>query len=114
MVTVDVAECPATTDAGEATPAESEKSGVGTKVAVAFRLASMVKVHTSEPEQAPLQPLKVKPDAAVAASETEVPMARLVEHNPGQLIPPRSLVTLPVPVPAIAAVRVKTGTTVVF
>jgi hypothetical protein len=113
MVTVDAAECPATIDAGEATSAESEKSGVGTKVAVAFRSASIVKVHTSEPEQAPLQPLKVKPDAAVAVSKTEVPMARLVEHNPGQSIPPRSLVTVPVPAPAIAAVRVKTGTTVV-
>src|ERR1700740_1428084 len=106
MVTVDVAECPATTDAGEAASAESEKSGVGTKVAVAFRSASMVKVHTAVPEQAPLQPLKVKPDAALAVSETEVPMARRVEHNPGQLIPPKSLVTVPAPAPAISAVRV--------
>src|SRR6476620_540634 len=114
MLIVDVAECPATTDAGEATSAESEKSGVGTKVAVAFRSASMVKVHTSEPEQAPLQPLKVKPGAAVAVSTTEVPMTRLVEHTPGQLIPPRSLVTVPVPSRATAAVIVKTGTTVVF
>ena len=49
------------------------------------------------PPQAPLQPLKLYPEAAEAVSVTEVPDAYEPEQEPPQLIPEGLLVTVPEP-----------------
>jgi hypothetical protein len=77
----------------------------GEKVAVtATAEVPMVKVHGSVPEHAPVHPAKKEPPAAVAVSVTDVPVLSGVLVQPpgtaGQLIPPTSLVTLPLPLPA--------------
>jgi hypothetical protein len=71
------------------------------KVAVTDLAAFIVTVHVPVPVQAPLQPAKVEPDAAVAVSVTEVPLEKLAVQVPGQLIPAGLLVTVPLPVPAV-------------
>ncbi len=57
------------------------------------------------PEQAPLQPEKVLPLAAVAVKETEVLLAKLVEQVVPQLIPAGLETTVPLPV--LETVRAK-------
>jgi hypothetical protein len=49
------------------------------------------------PEQAPVQPVKVLPAAAVAVKVTAVPLGKLALQVPGQLMPPVELVTAPEP-----------------
>ena len=61
------------------------------------------------PEQAPLQPLKIEPDAGVAARLTLVPEANVAEHVAPQLMPAGALVTDPLPVPAREMVKVTRG-----
>jgi hypothetical protein len=51
------------------------------------------------PVQAPLQPVKIDPDAACAVSVTDVPGAKSVEHTTPQAIPSGLEVTVPVPSP---------------
>jgi hypothetical protein len=48
-------------------------------------------------EQAPVQPAKVLPAAAVAVKVTVVPLGKLALQVPGQLMPPVELVTEPEP-----------------
>lgn len=49
------------------------------------------------PPQAPVQPEKFEPLCALAESETVVPLVKLAEHVPGQLMPAGLLMTLPLP-----------------
>jgi hypothetical protein len=53
-------------------------------------------VH-DDPEQAPLNPEKLYPEAGVAVSVTLVPLLKFAVHVPGQLIPAGLLVTVPLP-----------------
>src|SRR6266511_1974950 len=76
------------------------------KVAVAAWLALMVSVHVPVPEQSPLQPAKLEPEAAVAVRMTEVPSAKACEQVLPQSIPAGLLVTMPAPLPAFATVSV--------
>ena len=71
-------------------------------VAVTDLAAFTVSVHASVPAQAPVQPEKAEPAAAVAVSVNIVPPAKLAEHVAPQLIPGGVLVTVPLPVPISA------------
>ena len=64
------------------------------------------------PEQAPLQFVNVESPAAVAVRATTVPSLNRVEHALGQLMRAGLLVTVPLPVPDVATVRVNWRTTV--
>jgi hypothetical protein len=92
--------------------ADSEKSGAGTKVAVTLRSLLIVTLHASVPEQAPPQFVSVESPAAVAVRATIVPSLNRAEHAPGQLMRAGLLVTMPLPVPDVATVRVNCRTTV--
>src|SRR6266545_1229276 len=65
------------------------------KVAVTARSWSIVTVQAPVPLQAPPQPLKLEPVAAVAVSVTTVPCTNCAEHVAPQLIPTGELVTVP-------------------
>jgi len=69
------------------------------KVAVTALAAVMVTLQVPVPEQAPLQPAKVEPAAAVAVRVTGVPLAKLALQVLGQLMPLGLLLTEPDPVP---------------
>jgi hypothetical protein len=77
-----------------------------TKVAVTLRAWLMVTLHAPVPLQAPLQPEKVEPAAGVAVKVTLVPDEKLALQVLPQVIPAGVLVTLPLPVPLLLAVRV--------
>jgi hypothetical protein len=77
------------------------------KVAVIACAALIVAVHVPVPEQPPLQPVKVEPAAGVAVSVTAVPEVKEVEQVAPQEIPAGELVTVPLPVPALATVSAK-------
>ena len=55
----------------------------------------------------PDHPAKVEPEAGVAVRATAVPPLKAAEQALPQLIPAGLLVTVPLPVPALANVRVK-------
>src|SRR5438445_771771 len=81
---------------------------VGVKVAVTVVAAEMVTVQVPVPEQPPpVQPAKVEPAAGAAVSVTVVPLAKLAAQVALQSMPAGELVTVPLPVPAGATVRVK-------
>ena len=64
--------------------------------------------HDPVPEQPPpLQPLKVELAAGAAVSVTAVPFVKLAAQVAPQSMPAGELVTVPLPVPAGATVRVK-------
>jgi hypothetical protein len=64
-------------------------------------------MHVPVPEQpAPLHPVKVEPDAAVAVKMTIVPSLNDAAHVAPQLIPAGALVTDPEPDPAFVTVSV--------
>jgi hypothetical protein len=59
-------------------------------------------VHVPVPEQpAPDQPPKLEPDDGDADSVTALPLAKLAEQVPGQLIPPGLDMMLPLPLPLV-------------
>src|SRR5262245_19823227 len=85
------------------------------KAAVTDLACVMDTVQVPVPEQAPLQPAKVEPDAAAAVSVALVPFAKLafcVAHVVPQLIPAGLEVTVPVPVPLLFRVSVSLAVTV--
>jgi hypothetical protein len=57
----------------------------------------MVTEHEPVPEQAPLHPEKVEPEAALAVSVTAVPALKLAEHVEPQSMPDGEEVTAPFP-----------------
>jgi hypothetical protein len=81
--------------------------GVGINVAVAATADDIVTVQVGVvPEHAPDQPLKVEPLAAAAVNVTDVPDAKLAEHDAVQLMPAGFDVTVPLPLPAIVRLSV--------
>ena len=82
-----------------------EDGAVGGRLNVAVTVVAPLTVtaHVPVPEQAPLQPAKVEPLAAVAVSVTLVPDATDSAHVAPQLMPAGALVTVPEPVPALAS-----------
>ena len=69
-----------------------------------------VTIHAPVPEQAaPVQPVNVEPDAAVAVKVTTVLLGKAAEHVDPQLMPAGLLVTVPAPPPVLFTV--KTGDT---
>jgi hypothetical protein len=80
--------------------------GFAVKFALTDFAASMVTLHAPVPLHAPLQPANVEPESGVAVKSTTVPFAKLAEHVAPQEIPEGALVTVPVPVPLLATVRV--------
>src|SRR5438552_11410798 len=70
----------------------------------------MVTAQVPVPVQAPLQPVKVEPAAAVAVSVTEVSLGTANEQVVPQSMPGGELVTEPEPEPAFVTVRVCVGT----
>lgn len=84
---------------------DTVSAAVATNVAVTLVASTTSTWHGPEvPEQAPLQPAKRAPDAAVAVSVTVVPSATVVLQAVPQLIPAGALVT--VPPPTLSTVRV--------
>jgi hypothetical protein len=81
--------------------------GTSAKVAVAVLSPSIVSVQLPVPEHAPLHPLKLELAPAAGVSVTLVPLSKEAEQVPPQLIPPLSLVTVPVPLPAFPTVNVR-------
>jgi hypothetical protein len=80
--------------------------GLAVKLAVQDLAAFMVTEPEAQPE--PLQPAKVEPEAGVAVRATTVPLLKLEEQVEPQVIPAGELVTVPLPVPALATERAKT------
>jgi hypothetical protein len=82
--------------------------GTGTRVkeAVTVWAVLMVTTHDAVPEQAPLQPEKVEPDAGVAVSVTAAGARKPALQVGPQLRPVGEEVTVPVPVPALPTVSV--------
>src|SRR5579883_1453032 len=78
----------------------------GVKVAVTEAAEDKVTVQALVPLHAPLHPLKVEPLAGFAVSTTFVPEAKTAEHLLPQLMPAGTLVTVPLPEPALLTVRV--------
>jgi hypothetical protein len=79
-------------------------------VTVTVRLLFIVTVHcllSVETESQPLQLLTVEPLAGVAVRVTTVPRRNVAVQVVPQLIPGGSLVTVPLPVPALVTVSVK-------
>jgi hypothetical protein len=106
-VSVPLDEFPPITLVGLTVSEESAAGGMELKVALTDFAASMVRLHAPVPLHAPLQPAKVEPESGVAAKLTTVPFAKLAEHVVPQEIPDGVLVTVPVPAPLLATVRVK-------
>jgi hypothetical protein len=80
--------------------------GIRLKVAVTDRAEFMVTVQAPVPVHDPLHPAKTEPAAAVLFRVTTVPDAKGAEQVAPQLIPAGVEVTVPVPVPAFATLRV--------
>lgn len=83
------------------------------KVAVTALAAFMVTVQVPVPVQAPLQPAKLEPAAAVALRVTLVFSVKLEVQVLPQLIPAGVLLMAPPPVPAFVTLRAKVGTVAV-
>jgi hypothetical protein len=109
-VNVDVADCPALTEAGVNGVAETEKSGGFKKLNVAVMVSSALRATVQVPipeHPPPLQPPKLDPEAAAAVRVTEVPTGNnpkqfvLEVTGTSQSIPAGLLITLPLPPPII-------------
>lgn len=106
-VTVPVGEFPPTTLVGFTESEDSATLEVELKVALTDCAEFIVTLQAPVPLQAPPQPANVEPESGVAAKLTTVPLAKLAEHVVPQEIPEGVLVTVPVPLPVFATVRVK-------
>jgi hypothetical protein len=106
-VTVPLDEFPPITLVGLTVIEDSAGGGIALKVALTDFAASMVTLHAPVPLHAPLQPANVEPESGVAAKLTTAPFAKLAEHVVPQEIPAGELVSVPVPVPLLATVRMK-------
>ena len=106
-VSVPVDEFPPITLVGLRVIEESAAGEVELKFALTDFAASMVTLQAPVPLQAPLQLANVEPESGVAVKLTTVPLAKLAEHVVPQEIPEGVLVTVPVPAPLLATVRVK-------
>ena len=86
-----------------------EKSGseAALKVAITDSFAVTVTLQVPVPEQAPLQPENIDPEAAEAVKVTVVPVARLAEHKLPQTIPAGLPSIAPLPFPSSFTKRVK-------
>ena len=79
-------------------------------VAVTLRAWLIVTTQLPAPVQAPLQPVKIAPLAAVATSVTLVPLATLaLQFAPQSMVPAGFEATEPVPDPALLTVSGKVG-----
>jgi hypothetical protein len=90
-----------------------ESATIGTVLKLKVAVTDLDEVIVTEqlpvPLQAPLQPAKTDPDAAVAVRPTNAPLANIALQVVGQLMPAGLLVTLPLPVPASETVKGKTA-----
>ena len=77
-----------------------------TNVAITFCAWLMLIRQLPVRVQAPLQPVKVLPEAGVAVSVTLVPLASLALHVAPQLMPAGLLLIVPEPVPDLATLSV--------
>ena len=78
--------------------------------AVAVVSLVIVILHVDDPlHPPPLHPANVDPEAGMAVSVTEVPVAKPAEQAAPQLIPVGVLVTVPFPDPPVTTVRVTSG-----
>jgi hypothetical protein len=66
-------------------------------VGVTVSAAVIITLQELVPEQAPLQPAKVKLPLALAVSVTFVPLAKVAVQVVGQLMPAGALVIVPAP-----------------
>ena len=82
------------------TATEGSRLNVTLTVTAAFP----VTVQAAVPEQAPLQPSNLEPEAAVALRVTSAPGAYVAVQLLPQLIPTGVLLTVPVPVPTLVMV----------
>jgi hypothetical protein len=82
------------------------------KVAVTARAALIVTTQSAVPAQAPPQPVKPEPAAALAVRVTAMPRVTDSEQAPLQLMPAGVLVTVPDPEPLLVTDSV-TGTLIV-
>jgi hypothetical protein len=80
-------------------------NGCRVKVAVTDFAASIVTTQASVPLQASLQPVKMESSSAVTVRITVFPTGKGAEQVVPQLIPGRSLITRPWPLPALVTVR---------
>ncbi len=71
------------------------------KVAVTLFAASTTRAQLPVPVHAPLQPLNVEPEAAVALNATLVPLLKLALQVLPQSMPVGEEVMLPLPAPAL-------------
>jgi hypothetical protein len=78
------------------------------KIDVTVFAADINKVHVPAPVQSPLQPVNVESPAGVAVNVTLTPVLYVSVQSSPQSTPGWSLVTVPVPVPALITVRGKT------
>jgi hypothetical protein len=79
--------------------------GIEVKVAVQLRAADIVTLPSIQ-SASPDQPANMEPGAAAGVSSTICPLLNGALHLAPQLIPPGSLVTVPVPVPVLLTDKV--------
>jgi hypothetical protein len=108
---------PAAAVAGERLPITGTGAGASggstrvlSNLAVTAVLAVIVHVHAVVPLQAPPQPMKVEPEAAVAVRVTGAPMGSAVLQLLPHEMPAGVLVTVPAPVPAVVTESAAVGT----
>src|SRR3954447_21135029 len=87
-------------------------AGALVKVAVRLWASESCTLQVLVPPQAPAQPLKVEPGAALALRVSFLPARTWGEQLAAQSIPAALLLTEPAPVPAIAIARVRVPTAV--
>ncbi len=77
------------------------------KVATTVSAEFMVTVHVAVPDEQPIHPANVDPDAGDAVSVTIVPLLKGAIQVAPQLMDPSLLVTVPLPVPSLEIDKLK-------